>query len=45
MPGGTEIVQTYVVGGYIRGGAEKMAPLVDMVMGQQLAGLQRRLAR
>src|SRR5687768_2570384 len=45
VPGGTEIVQTYVVGGYIRSGAEKLAPLVDMVLAQQLAGLQRRLAR
>ena len=45
VPGGTEIVQTYVVGGYIRGGAEKLAPLVDMVMTRQLVGLQQRLAR
>ena len=45
VPGGTEIVQTYVVGGYVRGGADKLAPIVDKVMAEQLAGLQRRLAR
>ena len=45
VPGGTEIVQTYVVGGYVRGGAEKLAPIIDKVMAEQLAGLQRRLAR
>ena len=45
VPGGTEIVQTYRVGGYVKGGADKLAPIVDMVMAQQLAGLQRRLAR
>ena len=32
---GTEIVQTYVVGGYLRFGMEKMAPMVsDMLEGQ-----------
>ena len=45
VPGGTEIVQTYVVGGYVRGGAEKLAPIVDKVMAEQLSGLQRRLGR
>lgn len=45
VPGGTQIVQTYVVGGYVRGGADKLAPIVDKVMAEQLAGLQRRLAR
>lgn len=43
VPGGTEIVQTYVAGGYIRGGADKLAPIVDKVMAEQLTGLQRRL--
>ena len=38
--GGTEITQTYVVGG-----ADKLAPIVDQVLGEQLAGLRRRLAR
>ena len=45
VPGGTEIVQTYRVGGYVKGGADKLAPIVDMVMAEQLAGLQRRMAR
>ena len=44
VEGGTEITQTYVVGGYIRGGGEKLAPIVDMVLGQALARLQSRLA-
>ena len=43
VPGGTEIVQTYVAGGYIRGGADRLAPIVDKVMAEQLAGLQRTL--
>lgn len=37
--GGTEVTQSYVVGGYIRGGADKLAPIVDQVMGHQLARL------
>jgi uncharacterized protein YndB with AHSA1/START domain len=45
VPGGTEVTQNYVVGGYVRGGADKFAAPVDMVLGQQLAGLQGRLAR
>jgi hypothetical protein len=44
-PGGTEVVQTYVAGGYVRGGADTLAPIVDRVMAEQLAGLQRRLAK
>jgi uncharacterized protein YndB with AHSA1/START domain len=43
VEGGTEVTQSYVVGGYIRGGAEKLAPLVDQVLAQQLAGLERNL--
>jgi uncharacterized protein YndB with AHSA1/START domain len=39
VPAGTEISQTYVVGGYIRMGAEKLAPLVDGVMKEQLGRL------
>lgn len=39
---GTEIVQTYVVGGYVRQGSEKLAPLVDGVMG---AAFRRLVAR
>jgi hypothetical protein len=45
VEGGTEVTQTYVVGGYIRGGGEKFAPLVDMVLGQALQRLQAHLAR
>ncbi|PTQ08168.1 ATPase [Sphingomonas oleivorans] len=41
----TEIVQTYVVGGYIRGGPDKMAPLVDKVLAEQLDRLGAALAR
>lgn len=40
--GGSEIVQTYVVGGYLRPGAEKLAPAVDAVMG---AGFKRLVAK
>lgn len=39
VPGGTEIVQTYVVGGYVRGGIQRMAPIVDQVLSQQLSRL------
>jgi len=42
---GTEIRQSYVVGGYVRGGAERLAPLVDQVMAGQLEGLRQHLAR
>ncbi|MEA1015830.1 SRPBCC family protein [Sphingosinicella sp. LY1275] len=44
VAGGTEIVQSYVVGGYVRGGAEALAPLVDKVMGEQLERYRSRLA-
>ena len=42
---GTEISQTYVAGGYMRGGFEAAAPLVDQVMAAQLEGLRRHLTR
>jgi uncharacterized protein YndB with AHSA1/START domain len=45
VPGGTEITQTYVVGGYIPGGADKFSKPVDQVMAQQLAGLTKSLAK
>lgn len=45
VPGGTEITQTYVVGGYIRMGAEKLAPLVDGVMKEQLGRLAGALGK
>ena len=40
---GTEIIQTYIVGGYISAGADKIAPMVDTVMAEQLRRLQQRL--
>lgn len=36
----TKVTMRYVVGGYIRGGADAIAPLVDKVMGIQLAHLK-----
>lgn len=44
VAGGTEIVQSYVVGGYVRGGAEKLASPVDQVMREQLERYRSRLA-
>lgn len=38
---GVTVVMTYVVGGYVRGGTAKLAPLVDQVLAEQLAGLKR----
>lgn len=43
--GGSEIVQTYVVGGFARGGAGKLAPIVDTVMREQLTRLKAYLDR
>lgn len=43
VEGGTEITQTYVVGGYMRGGLEAVAPLVDQVMAEQLRRLAEHL--
>jgi hypothetical protein len=39
--GGTNVTQSYVVGGYIRGGMEQWAPKVDRVLHEQLERLQR----
>ena len=41
VAGGAELTQRYVVGGYIRSGAEKLAPLVDRVLAEQLTRLKR----
>ncbi|WP_336958051.1 ATPase [Sphingobium aquiterrae] len=41
MGKGTKVTMRYVVGGYVEGGAAKLAPAVDMVLGQQLQGLSR----
>lgn len=38
---GVRIVMSYVVGGYIRMGGAKIAPVVDKVLAEQLAGLKR----
>nr|WP_253340281.1 ATPase [Sphingobium sp. OAS761] len=35
------VSMTYVVGGYFRSDARALAPLVDHVLGEQLAGLKR----
>ena len=43
--GGTEVTQTYVVGGFVRAGADKLAPIVDRVMAEQLKGLQTVFAK
>lgn len=40
VDGGTEVTQTYVVGGYVRTGAAGLAPVVDQVLGMQLARLK-----
>jgi uncharacterized protein YndB with AHSA1/START domain len=45
VTGGTEIVQTYAVGGYVAGGTNKYAGPVDQVMSQQFAGLVASLAK
>lgn len=41
--GQTEIAMNYVVGGYVRGGIRPYAPLVDMVMVEQLTRLKAHL--
>jgi uncharacterized protein YndB with AHSA1/START domain len=45
VPGGTEVTQNYVVGGYIRSGARGFAAPVDQVLGEQLGGLKAFLER
>lgn len=42
---GTEITQTYAVGGYISSGGEQLAPIVDKVLEEQLDRLKARLQR
>lgn len=43
--GGTRILWEYVVGGYMRHTVDDIAPAVDGVLGQQLAGLAAKLGR
>ena len=38
--GGMSVTQSYVVGGYIRGGMEQWAPRVDPVLDEQLQRLK-----
>jgi hypothetical protein len=38
--GGTSLTQSYVIGGYIRGGMEQWAPRVDRVLDEQLQRLR-----
>lgn len=38
---GVRVTMTYVVGGYLRSGPARMAPLVDQVLSEQLQGLKR----
>ena len=41
LEGGTSVTQSYVVGGYLRGGMEQWAPKVDNVLHEQLDRLKR----
>jgi uncharacterized protein YndB with AHSA1/START domain len=45
VQGGTEVTHSYVVGGYVAGGADKYAGPVDQVLGEQLKRFQTRLGR
>ncbi len=40
-PGATRMTVTYTVGGYLSGGAEKWAPLVDGVIAEQFGRLEK----
>jgi hypothetical protein len=37
---GSTVTMTYVVGGYAPGGLQKLAPLVDQVLAQQVQNLK-----
>lgn len=43
VAGGTQLTQTYVVGGSVRAGNEAIAPIVDQVMGGQFDRLRSKL--
>lgn len=45
MAGGTEVTQSYVVGGYVRGGADRFSKIVDQVLGDQLERLRQSFGR
>jgi len=40
VEGGTSLTQSYVIGGYVRGGTEQWAPKVDRVLDEQLRRLK-----
>jgi hypothetical protein len=44
VPEGTEITQTYKVGGYFPTGTDKLAPVVDQVLAEQLGRVKARLS-
>ncbi|CAA9484506.1 MAG: hypothetical protein AVDCRST_MAG91-190, partial [uncultured Sphingomonadaceae bacterium] len=43
VAGGTEVSQTYVVGGFIRSGAVKLAPMVDAMLAETLSRFESSL--
>lgn len=43
VDGGTQVSQSYVVGGYVRGGPKQWASIVDAVVGEQLDRLKARI--
>lgn len=45
VQGGTEVTQTYLIGGYIPGGADKIAGPVGQMVNEQLTRLQARFAK
>jgi uncharacterized protein YndB with AHSA1/START domain len=45
VPGGTEVTQNYIVGGYFRGGGAQLAAPVGQVLEEQLGRLKARLER
>lgn len=40
VAGGSKVTMTYRAAGFARGGGERMAPLVDQVLGQQMKGFR-----
>ncbi|MEA3003153.1 MAG: hypothetical protein QOH81_1941 [Sphingomonadales bacterium] len=41
VPQGTEVTMNYIVGGYLRAGGERLAPIVDQVLGSQFERFRR----
>ena len=44
-PGGSQLVLDYRAAGFFKGGADKLAPLVDQVLGQQMKRYRAYVAR